>query len=139
MLTTLIFCAGTGVVGDYALNAASREMQDNATLRSLRPYWESLGDGMGPLSAGLTTLVASIIVLVLAGALGAESLTSLVLLALLVGFFGDILLARSGVFGQTLDEWYSTVGTLQSACYGAGAIALSMLIGVSVERYFANS
>ena len=138
MLTSLIFFGGTGVVGDYALNAASRVFPSNATLKSLTPYWDSLGHGLGALSAGLTTLVASIITIVLAGSLGVENIFGVLLIALLVGFFGDMLLGASGVFGTSLDDWYSTVGSVQSACYGAAAIALSVAIGVSAETYFSH-
>lgn len=136
MLTKLIFFAGTGVVGDYILNAASLVWADNKTLGALRPYWAQMGDGLGALSAGLTTLTAGLIVLLLAAVAGLEDLLPVLLLALLVGFVGDILIGRSDIFGPALQTWYCQVGSVRSAIYGALAIALTIMVGESVERWF---
>lgn len=136
MLTKLIFFTGVGVVGDYVLNAVSLLSPGNKELAALRPYWKSYGAGMGALAAGLTTLTAGILTLLLSKMLSVSDLPSVILIAFALGVFGDVLINITNFFGPPLEDWYKTVGTVKSALYGGLAIALAVGIGVLVENWF---
>lgn len=129
MLTKLIVFTLMGIVGDYALNFWSLSQPGNRTLSLLRPYWDELGAGQAALAAGLTTLVAGIVVVLLDGLTGGKGLLKIMMISLLVGFAGDILIGKAKMFGKLLQTWHEGVGVFGSAVYGAFAILLSTTIG----------
>ena len=106
MILTLVLFTVIGIMGDILLNFMSLLFPSNTTLRALRPYWSTLGDGIGCLSAGLTTLVAGILVLIISGCFGVRDIYGILGIAFLLGFVGDLILGRSGIFGSSLDTWY---------------------------------
>jgi len=111
----------------------------------LDPFWEEYGPIKGALAAGLTTMIAGTLAVVLAlvvfNWLNLSRKTYLFILVsvcigFLIGVFGDIWINRSNLFGHSLRMWYDGVGENKGALWGGIAIAFVVLLSTIIPYVF---
>lgn len=127
-------------VSDIVLNYLSQQKNANATLKSLRPYYNKYGDILSPILAGVTIITVYIInVAIFQGVLrllpdsylrmlDRPGLITILFisLAIILGILADIIIHNLHVFGNSLDQYYK-----QPFSYGWGFVSYLFALGIT--------
>jgi hypothetical protein len=127
-------------VSDIVLNYFSKQNNANATLKSLRPYYNKYGDILSPILAGVTVIVVYLINVALFQIIiktlskshvkmierSGRNITIFLFLAVILGILADILIHNLHVFGNSLDQYYK-----RPFSYGWGFVSYLFALAIT--------
>jgi hypothetical protein len=127
-------------MSDIVLNDLSNVFPRKHMIGSLQPYFENKSIVIAGIYAGLTILIATIIVSYISSTIygftvpnTVYDLTKYLLLAYIIGYFIDKLIEYGDVFGKSLHLFYRVTGSGHS---GAIAFIFSLFISYIIQKYF---
>lgn len=139
-ITTFLFINFmVGFMSDIILNDAATMLPHITTFSSLKPYFKGKGIFEAAFYAGLTILIAIVILSFLTKYVFnfyvPHSLTELgktIVVAYPLGYILDYGIEKTRIFGKSLDLFYATVGSGHS---GAIAFIISIVLSYNIQKY----
>jgi hypothetical protein len=136
-----------GFVSDIGLNYLSRQTYSPEPVKALEVYFKRKSAGAEPFStlisaanAGLTIVVCLVIVMFLSKILFGfyfplkfKQILPYIPLTFLVGYFADVLIYKTQLFGPSLNPYYEATG---AGLWGALAFIFSVLLSYALMAFF---
>lgn len=127
-------------ISDIVLNDLSKVFPQKHMIGSLQPYFKNKSILIAGIYAGLTILIATIILSFISSILYGfkvpntiYDLIKYLLLAYIIGYFIDKLIEFSNIFGDSLQLFYDVTGSGHS---GAIAFVFSLFLSYNIQKYF---
>jgi hypothetical protein len=127
-----------GFISDILLNDLSRMYPLSSAIGSLRPYFEHKTITVAAIYAGLTILVATLLLAYVMNTTHGfmfprrnTQLPIFIVVAYALGYAIDVIIDKTKLFGPTLEPFYRTAG---AGHWGAIAFVFSLLMSYGIQK-----